>query len=100
MYDSGSRATTIILNVAKKSGATRHKTLRGASISGCLHCGGRLKTRPDRPVYDHLQEDRIDGRRAVVCRRHEARRQRLISQADAGRLPEAFPASIRGGSAP
>jgi transposase len=40
----------------------------------CPHCGGSVKARPDRPVYDHLQEDWLEGRCVVVCYRHEAGR--------------------------
>jgi hypothetical protein len=37
----------------------------------CPDCGGAVKARPDRPVYDHLQEDWINGQRVVTCFRHE-----------------------------
>jgi transposase len=43
----------------------------------CPHCGGLVKARPDRPVYDHLQEDWIDGRHVVTCYRHEQGRCRM-----------------------
>jgi transposase len=39
----------------------------------CARCGGLVKARADRPVHDHLQ-DWIDGKRVVVCYRHEAGR--------------------------
>jgi transposase len=60
----------------------------------CPHCGGPVKPRPDRPVYDHHQEDWIDGRRAVVCYRHEAGRcrkcRRWVQQLGPGELPRAM----------
>jgi transposase len=62
----------------------------------CPHCGGAVKARPDRPVYDHLQEDWIDGKRVVVCYRHEAGRcrrrgcRRWVQQAGAGELLRAM----------
>ena len=37
----------------------------------CPDCGGSVKARADRPVYDHLQEDWINGQRVVTCYRHE-----------------------------
>jgi len=37
----------------------------------CPYCEGSVKPRPDLPAYDHLQEDWIDGRRVVICYRHE-----------------------------
>jgi hypothetical protein len=40
----------------------------------CSRCDGAVKARPDRPCYDHLQEDWIDGKRVVTCYRHEAGR--------------------------
>ena len=40
----------------------------------CPHCQGSVKSRPDLPFYDHLQEDWIDGKRVVACYRHEAGR--------------------------
>lgn len=40
----------------------------------CPRCGASVKARADRPVFDHLQEDWIDGKRVVVCYRHEAGR--------------------------
>ncbi len=45
-----------------------------AAPASCPHCDAAVKARPDRPPYDHLQEDWIDGRRVVVCYRHEAGR--------------------------
>ena len=58
----------------------------------CPHCGRSVKARPDCPVYDHLQEDWIDGHRRVVCYRHEAGRctnpkcRRWVQQAGLGEL--------------
>jgi hypothetical protein len=60
----------------------------------CPHCGGAVKARRDRPVYDHLQEDWIDGRRVAVCYRHEAGRcrkcRRWVKQLGKGELPRAM----------
>jgi transposase len=60
----------------------------------CPHCEGAVKARPDRPVYDHLQEDWIDGQRVVVCYRHEAGRcrkcRRWVRQLGPGELPRAM----------
>lgn len=60
----------------------------------CPHCDGAVKARPDRPDYDHLQEDWIDGRRIVVCYRHEAGRCRKcrswVRQAGQGELLRAM----------
>jgi hypothetical protein len=57
----------------------------------CPHCGEAVKARPDRPVYDHLQEDWIDGKHVVVCYRHEAGRcrrcRRWVGQLGEGELP-------------
>lgn len=56
----------------------------------CPHCDGAVKARADRPVYDHLQEDWIDGKRVIVCYRHEAGRcrkcRRWVRQAGEGEL--------------
>lgn len=60
----------------------------------CPHCKGSVKARPDRPFYDHLQEDWIDGKRVVVCYRHEAGRcrrcRRWVRQAGPGELLRAM----------
>jgi transposase len=60
----------------------------------CPRCDGAVKARPDRPVYDHLQEDWIDGKRVVVCYRHEAGRcrrcRRWVRQAGPGELLRAM----------
>ena len=60
----------------------------------CPHCGASVKARPDRPVYDHFQEDWIDGRRMVTCYRHEQGRcrkcRRWTRQAGAGELLRAM----------
>jgi hypothetical protein len=60
----------------------------------CPHCGGPVKARCDRPVYDHLQEDWIEGRRVVVCYRHEAGRcrtcRRWVRQTGPGELLRAM----------
>jgi transposase len=60
----------------------------------CPHCGGSVKARPDRPVSDHIQEDWIDGKRVVVCYRHEAGRcrkcRRWVKQLGEGELPRAM----------
>jgi transposase len=60
----------------------------------CPHCGEAVKARPDRPVYNHLQEDWIDGRRVMVCYRHEAGRcrkcRRWVRQAGLGELLRAM----------
>lgn len=60
----------------------------------CPHCKASVKARPDRPVYDHLQEDWIDGQRVVVCYRHEAGRCRQcrawVQQAGPGELLRAM----------
>jgi hypothetical protein len=65
-----------------------------AAPDRCPHCGGRVKARPDRPVYDHLQEDWINGTRTVVCYRHEAGRcrkcRRWVQQPGVGELPRAM----------
>jgi transposase len=60
----------------------------------CPHCGEAVKARPDRPAHDHLQEDWIEGKRVVVCYRHEAGRcrhcRRWVQQAGAGELLRAM----------
>jgi transposase len=60
----------------------------------CLNCGGSVKARPDRPAYDHIQEDWIDGKRFVVCYRHEAGRcrkcRRWVRKAGPGELLRAM----------
>lgn len=60
----------------------------------CPHCDGSVKARPDRPLHDHLQEDWIDGKRVVVCYRHEAGRcrqcRRWVQQAGPGELLRAM----------
>jgi transposase len=60
----------------------------------CSRCDGAVKARPDRPCYDHLQEDWIDGRRVVTCYRHEAGRcrtcRRWVRQAGPGELLRAM----------
>jgi hypothetical protein len=60
----------------------------------CPHCDSEVQSRPDRPVYDHLQEDWIDGQRVVVCYRHEAGRcrkcRRWVRQAGPGELLRAM----------
>ena len=60
----------------------------------CPHCDGRVKARPERPVYEHLQEDWIDGKRVVVCYRHEAGRcgkcRRWVRSAGPGELLRAM----------
>jgi len=64
-----------------------------AAPGRCPHCGGAVKARPDRPVYDHLQEDWIEGRRMVICYRHEAGRcrqcRRWVQQRGVGELRRA-----------
>ena len=64
-----------------------------AAPGRCPHCGGAVKARPDRPVHDHLQEDWIDGRRVIVCYRHEAGRcrqcRRWVQQLGIGELRRA-----------
>ena len=56
----------------------------------CPECDGSVKARPDRAVYDHLQEDWIDGQRVVTCFRHEQGRcrkcRRWARQAGEGEL--------------
>ena len=60
----------------------------------CPHCNGSVKARPDRPIYEHLQEDWIDGRRVVTCYRHEAGRcrkcRRWVRSAGPGELLRAM----------
>jgi transposase len=60
----------------------------------CPDCGESVKARPDRPVYDHLQEDWIDGQRVVTCFRHEQGRcrkcRRWARQAGEGELLRAM----------
>ena len=60
----------------------------------CPNCGGAVKARPDRAVYDHLQEDWIDGRRVVTCFRHEQGRcrkcRRWVRKAGPGELLRAM----------
>ena len=60
----------------------------------CPDCGGSVKARPDRAVYDHLQEDWIDGQRVVTCYRHEQGRcrkcRRWTRQAGPGELLRAM----------
>jgi hypothetical protein len=73
---------------------TRFDRLLAVAAPGrCPHCGGSVKARPDRPVYDHLQEDWIDGHRVVVCYRHEAGRcrqcRRWVQQRGVGELSRA-----------
>ena len=59
----------------------------------CPHCAGSVKARPDRPMYEHLQEDWADGRRVVICYRHEAGRcrkcRRWVRSLGTGELPRA-----------
>jgi hypothetical protein len=65
-----------------------------AAPTVCPRCGRSVKARPDRPVHDHPQEDWIDGRRVVVCYRHEAGRcrkcRRWVKQLGPGELPRAM----------
>jgi transposase len=60
----------------------------------CPHCQGSVKARPDRPLYEHLQEDWIEGRRVVICYRHEAGRcgkcRRWVRSAGPGELLRAM----------
>ena len=60
----------------------------------CARCGASVKARPDRPVYDHIQEDWIDGQRVVTCYRHEQGRcrkcRRWARQAGEGELLRAM----------
>ena len=60
----------------------------------CPHCGESVKARPDRAVYDHLQEDWIDGQRVLTCFRHEQGRcrkcRRWTRQAGPGELLRAM----------
>jgi hypothetical protein len=60
----------------------------------CPHCDGSVKPRPDRPIYEHLQEDWIEGRRVVTCYRHEAGRcrkcRRWVRSAGPGELLRAM----------
>jgi transposase len=61
-----------------------------AAPETCPRCGAAVRARPDRPIYDHLQEDWIDGRGVVVCYRHEPGRcrkcRRWVRQAGPGEL--------------
>jgi len=61
-----------------------------AAPTECPHCAASVKARPDLPAYDHLQEDWIDGKRQVVCYRHEAGRcrkcRRWVKQPGPGEL--------------
>jgi hypothetical protein len=70
------------------------KLISVAAPSQCPHCEGVVKARPDRPLHDHLQEDWIDGKRVVVCYRHEAGRCRKcrlwVQQAGPGELLRAM----------
>lgn len=70
------------------------KVIEVAAPDRCPHCGRRVKARPDLPVYDHLQEDWIDGKRTVVCYRHEAGRcvkcRLWVQQLGVGELPRAM----------
>ncbi len=65
-----------------------------AAPGRCPHCGGSAKARPDRRVYDHLQEDWLEGRRVVVCYRHKAGRcrqcRRWVQQLGVGELRRAM----------
>jgi transposase len=78
----------------RRRSATWERLIWVAAPETCPHCGAAVKARPDRPVYDHLQEDWIDGRRVVVCYRHEAGRcrtcRRWIRQAGPGELLRAM----------
>jgi hypothetical protein len=70
------------------------RTVFVAAPACCPRCGASVRARPDRPVSDHLQEDWIDGKRAVVCYRHEAGRcrkcRRWVQQAGPGELLRAM----------
>jgi transposase len=78
----------------RKRPTTWERLVPVAAPGSCPHCGSSVKARPDRPVYDHLQEDWIDGRRVVVCYRHEAGRcrkcRRWVQQAGPGELLRAM----------
>jgi transposase len=62
----------------------------------CPHCDRPVKARPDLPAYEHIQEDWIDGKRVVVCYRHEEGRctnrkcRRWVRQAGPGELLRAM----------
>jgi transposase len=74
--------------------ATFEQLILVAAPRQCPHCGGTVKSRPDRPVSDHLQEDWIDGKRLTICYRHEAGRcrqcRRWVKQLGKGELPRAM----------
>jgi hypothetical protein len=78
----------------RKRPTTFDRLILVAAPTVCPRCGGSVKARPDRPVYDHLQEDWIDGRRVVVCYRHEMGRcrkcRRWGQQAGPGELLRAM----------
>lgn len=65
-----------------------------AAPCDCPRCGGSVKARPDRPMYDHLQEDWINGQRVVTCYRHEGGRcrkcRRWVRQPGQGELLRAM----------
>ena len=42
--------------------ATFDRLILVSAPGTCRRCGGSVKARPDRPVYDHFQEDWIEGR--------------------------------------
>lgn len=68
--------------------------VRVSAPCACPHCDAAVIARPDRPVYDHFQEDWTDGRRVVTCYRHEQGRcrkcRRWVRQAGAGELLRAM----------
>jgi transposase len=78
----------------RKRPTTYERLVLVAACDHCPHCGGPVKPRPELPAYDHLQEDWINGRRAVVCYRHEAGRcrrcRRWVRQAGPGELLRAM----------
>jgi hypothetical protein len=73
---------------------TFDRLIEVAAPEKCPRCGGSVKARPDRPAYDHLQEDWIDGQRVVVCYRHQRGRcrkcRRWGRQLGPGELPRAL----------
>ena len=78
----------------RKRPTTFDRLIPVAAPRECPHCGEVVKARPDRPFYDHLQEDWIGGKRVVICYRHEAGRcgkcRRWVQQAGAGELLRAM----------
>jgi transposase len=46
-------------------------TIDVSAPARCPHCDAAVVARPDRPRYDHVQEDLIDGRPTATCYRHQ-----------------------------